>query len=317
MIFNGFLIITIYQIDTFLLQVNGILDSINMKNLAFEKFHGLGNDYILINDIEYGIPENFKSDLARKLCEIHFSIGADGLIYVNSSVNADIKMRIFNNDGSEAEMCGNGIRCFAKYVYEQGIVKKEEMSIETLKGIQTAKLTINEGEVSSVQIDMGAPILDCAEIPVITPDDSFQCINEKIPILDKVFNFSAVSMGNPHAIIFINEQLTDNDLIKYGSLIESHVRFPSKTNVEFVQILSDTEAILRVFERGVGITKSCGTGTCAAVVAGTISGSLKENHPIIMHNDGGDLLITYTGKTVLMEGPAIRVFKGVIERIEL
>lgn len=293
------------------------MDALRIGELKFEKFHGLGNDYILLNDMEYAIPENKKPELSRKLCEIHFSIGADGLIFVCNSEKADIRMRIFNNDGSEAEMCGNGIRCFAKYVYENDINKKEEMTIETLKGIMRARLNLEDGVVQSVQIDMGPPILECKKIPVIPSKNPYQCMNEKIPILDKIIKFSAVSMGNPHAIIFVKEQLDDNDLIKYGSLIESHERFPNKTNVEFVKIHSPTEATLRVFERGVGITKSCGTGTCAAVVAGTILGFLEENAPILVHNDGGDLRITYDGKTVLMEGPIIRAFKGVVENLIL
>ncbi|MHA1805506.1 MAG: diaminopimelate epimerase [Promethearchaeota archaeon] len=291
------------------------MSSISIKNLEFEKLHGLGNDYIVINDIKYKIPEQKKPDLARKLCEHHFSVGADGLIFVNESEVADIRMRIFNNDGSEAEMCGNGIRCFSKHVYENDIVKKESLNIETLKGIQHAKLNIKNGNVISVQIDMGPPILNCNEIPVIPSSNTAECINEPLPILDKILRFTAVSMGNPHAVIVVKNQLDDNDLFKYGALIESHEKFPKNTNVEFIQILSKTELSLRVFERSVGITKSCGTGSCAAVVAGTILGILEENKPITVHNDGGDLLITYTGETVLMEGPITHVFKGYIEEL--
>ncbi len=287
------------------------------ENLSFSKYHALGNDYIIINDIKWNIPENKKPDLAIKLCEIHFSIGADGLIFVNNSNEADVKMRIFNNDGSEAEMCGNGIRCFSKYVYEHEIVKKEEISIETLKGVMGAKLTLNGGIVEGVQIDMGPPILNCEEIPVISEGFSNKCVNEPIPILDKIFKFTAVSMGNPHAIIFVKEQLNDDKLNKYGGLVEAHERFPNKTNVEFVKVVSDKECIMRVFERGVGITKSCGTGACATVVAGSILGIFKKYTPIIVHNDGGDLKIEYSGKTVLMEGPINKVFNGIIEEIEI
>ncbi|GAH15127.1 unnamed protein product, partial [marine sediment metagenome] len=254
-----------------------------------------------INDIKWNIPENKKSKLAKTLCEIHFSIGADGLIFVGDSKQADIKMRIFNNDGSEAEMCGNGIRCFSKYVYEKNIVKKEEISIETLKGVMGAKLVIDEEFVRRVQIDMGPPILNCEEIPVTSEGISNKCVNETIVVLDKIFNFTAVSMGNPHAVIFVKEQLNDDELNMYGSNIEDNERFPNKTNVEFVKIITEEECILRVFERSVGITKSCGTGACASVVAGTILGILKKKTPITVHNDGGDLRITYSGKTVLME----------------
>ncbi|MFX1302567.1 MAG: diaminopimelate epimerase [Promethearchaeota archaeon] len=288
-----------------------------LENLEFGKYHGLGNDYIIINDIKWSIPEGKKSSLALKLCEIHFSIGADGLIFVCESKNADIKMRIFNNDGFEAEMCGNGIRCFSKYIYENKIVKKDEIKIETLKGIMVAKLNIVENTVNSVEIDMGPPILNCEDIPVILDSPLNQCVNEPLVILDKIFHFTAVSMGNPHAVIFVEEQLNDDKLNMYGAAIEAHDRFPNKINVEFVKTISKEESIVRVFERGVGITKSCGTGACATVVAGTILGIFNENVPITVHNDGGDLKITYTGRRVLMEGPIEKVFNGVLERIEI
>jgi diaminopimelate epimerase len=224
-------------------------------------------------------------------------------------------MRIFNNDGTESEMCGNGIRCFSKYVYEHDIVKKDTIRIETLKGLIIAQLRINNGIVSAVQINMGHPILDCEQIPVELDDEPSQCINEQIVILDKIFNISAVSMGNPHAVIFTKNLISDIDLNKYGATIESNQHFPRKTNVEFAQVLSKQEAYVRVFERGVGITNSCGTGSCAAVVAGTILGLFKKNEPILIHNDGGDLTIEYNGKEVLMEGPAVKVFMGSIKKL--
>jgi len=293
------------------------MDDFIIENLEFEKYHGLGNDYIIINDIQTKIPEEKKSKLAIKLCEFHFSIGADGLIYVCDSEKADIRMQIFNSDGSEAEMCGNGIRCFSKHVYERDIVKKSEINIETLKGIMFAQLNLVNDVVKTVKIDMGAPILECEKIPVVSNKNETYCLNESIEILDKKFHFSAVSMGNPHAVIFVEDQLNDEELNKYGGLIEPHDRFPKKVNVEFVKILSETESVLRVYERGVEITKSCGTGTCAAVVAGVKLGKFKENIPITVHNDGGDLIITFTGETVFMEGPVERVFKGVIDKLEI
>jgi len=178
-------------------------------------------------------------------------------------------------------------------------------------------LTINNDKVEAVKIDMGAPILQCSEIPVISTTNSERCIEESIEILDKTFQFTGVSMGNPHAVIFVEDQLDDNDLNKYGSAIEPHERFPKKINVEFVKILSKNEAILRVYERGVGVTKSCGTGTCAAVVAGTLVNKFEENTTIVVHNDGGDLRITYTGETVFMEGSVVKSFEGVIDFIKL
>ncbi|MFX0072501.1 MAG: diaminopimelate epimerase [Candidatus Hermodarchaeota archaeon] len=293
------------------------MSDITLDNLTFGKYHGLGNDYIIINDITWQIPEEKKSLLAQKLCQFHFSVGADGLIYVCNSEKADIRMRIFNDDGSEAEMCGNGIRCFSKYAYENDLVRKQRINIETLKGIMIAELNIKNEKVEKVKINMGPPILDCEDVPVISIKNERECINEPIQILDKEFYFTAVSMGNPHAVIFVDEQLTDEELNKYGALIEPHNRFPKKINVEFVKIVSDTEAQLRVFERGVGITNSCGTGTCAAVVAGTIQGIFKKNTPIAAHNDGGDLSIIFDGETVFMEGPVELAFKGEIEKITI
>jgi len=287
-----------------------------LKNLRFEKYHGLGNDYIIVNDLAYSVPEAFKSKLALELCEQHFSIGADGLIFVMNSDKADIRMRIFNNDGTEAEMCGNGIRCFSKYVYENEIIKKPQISIETLKGIQNAKLKIKDDLVETVEINMGSPILECYKIPVEL--DKRRCINEKIVSLDKIFSFTAVSMGNPHAVIFVEEIPDDNDLNKYGCNIESKKVFPNKINVEFVKVISESECIMRVFERGVGITNSCGTGSCATVVAGEILGLFEKDAPVTVHNDGGDLIITYTkSNNLLMEGPIKKVFSGVVENLKI
>ena len=214
-------------------------------------------------------------------------------------------------------MCGNGIRCFAKYIYENEIVKKSNITVETLKGVLIAELTITDGIVQTVKIDMGPPILTCEDVPVISQKNQDTCINESIEVLGRTFIFTAVSMGNPHAVIFTDEIINDEDLVKYGQLIEKNDRFPKKINVEFVKILLDQEAVLRVFERGVGVTNSCGTGTCAAVVAGTMVGKFTENTPIRVHNDGGDLIITYTGETVFMEGPVERSFKGIVEQIEI
>ena len=292
------------------------MDKISLENLDFEKHHGLGNDYILINNLKWDIPDDKKADLAIKLCKHHFSVGADGVLFVCHPKLTEVRIKIFNPDGSQAEMCGNGVRCFAKYIYENDIYSKEEIEIETLNGIVVAKLKVVNNEVETVTIDMGPPVLDCENIPVNLESLVNRCVNESIVVLDKIFNFTAVSMGNPHAIIFTKEVINDENLKKYGVAIESNKIFPKKTNVEFVKVLSKDEAVLRVFERGVGVTNSCGTGTCAAVVAGTILGKFNLNTPVTVHNDGGDLKITYNGKTVYMEGPTEKVFKGVIDRIE-
>jgi len=242
------------------------MDKTLLENLKFETQHGLGNDYILINNLKWGIPDIKKADLAKKLCKHHYSIGADGVLFVCHPKNTEVRIKIFNPDGSQAEMCGNGVRCFAKYIYENDIYKKDKIDIETLKGIVVANLNIIDDKVKSVKIDMGAPILDCEQIPVDLEDPVKQCVNESIIALDKIFKFTAVSMGNPHAIIFIKEILSDDELNRYGASIESNKLFPKKTNVEFVKVLSKEEAILRVFERGVGITNSCGTGSCKKIL---------------------------------------------------
>jgi len=287
-----------------------------IENLDFEKHHGLGNDYIIINNLRWKIPEDKMSQFAKILCKPHFSIGADGLLLVSSSKKADVRMRMFNPDGTESEMCGNGIRCFSKYIYENNILSKQTITIETLKRITINELKVVENKVNSVKVDMGTPIIDCDSIPVLLDDDVDRCVNEQIVVLDKIFNFTAISMGNPHVIIFTQNIINDNDLNKYGAALESNKHFPNRTNVEFVKIESKTEAYLRVFERGVGITQSCGTGTCAAVVAGTMLGLFEKNIPITVHNDGGDLIITFNGKEVFMEGPVVKVFKGIIDKIE-
>ncbi|TXT62179.1 MAG: Diaminopimelate epimerase [Promethearchaeota archaeon] len=287
-----------------------------LEDFSFGKYHGLGNDYILIDDRKWNIPEKKKAVLARKLCEPHFSVGADGLIYVCKSEKADIRMRIFNDDGSEAEMCGNGIRCFSKYVYDNQLIVKNPLKIETLKGIIIANLSIENGTVDLVEINMGSPILDCELIPVLPDRNKFECINESILALDRIFNFTAVSMGNPHCVIIVENQLNNDDLNKYGAILESHERFPQKTNVEFLKILSKEECTMRVFERAVGITNSCGTGSCACVVAGTILGKFQKNQPVTVHNDGGDLKVTYTGEEVFMKGPIEKVFSGTIKTLE-
>ncbi len=292
------------------------MGKILLENLDFEKHHGLGNDYIIINNLKWNIPDDKKADLAIKLCKHHFSVGADGVLFVCHPKLTEVRMKMFNPDGSQAEMCGNGVRCFAKYIYENDIYAKEEIEIETHKGIVVAKLKVVKNEVETVTIDMGPPVLECESIPVNLESLVNRCVNESIVVLDKIFNFTAVSMGNPHAVIFTRNVINDENLKKYGVVIESNKIFPKKTNVEFVNVLSKEEAVLRVFERGVGVTNSCGTGSCAAVVAGTILGLFSENIPVTVHNDGGDLKITYNGKTVFMEGPTVKVFKGVIDRIE-
>jgi len=217
------------------------MDKITLHNLEFGKYHGLGNDYVIINNLKFGIPDDKKSDLAKILCTHHFSIGADGVLFVCHPKKTEVRMKMFNPDGSQGEMCGNGIRCFAKFLFENDIYKKEKMEIETLKGVIIAKLTIVNSKVEKVTIDMGSPILDCESIPVELENPVNRCVNESIAVLDKIFNFTAVSTGNPHAIIFTKDVINDDDLRKYGAAIESNPIFPNKTNVEFVKVLSKEE----------------------------------------------------------------------------
>lgn len=293
------------------------MKTIKIKEFSFSKYHGLGNDYIIINDLISVVPEEKKGILAKKLCERRYSVGADGLIFVSNSEKYDIKMRIFNNDGSEAEMCGNGMRCFSKYVFENNLVDKISFKVETLNGLIIPELVVENGKVIEVKVNMGIPILECDKIPVIPGKDPMHCINEKIQAGDKNYNFTAVSMGNPHAVVFKEVDLNNQEVEKYGSIIESHERFPNKTNVEFVKIISNQEAQIKVYERGVGITMACGTGACASVVAGTILDKFKTNKPVTIHTDGGDLIITASDDGVYMEGPVVKVYDAKIENFEI
>ncbi len=277
--------------------------------MNFAKMHGLGNDFIILNcldETEY-IPSKLYHSLSAELCDRHFGIGADGVLLVLPSAQADIRMRIINSDGSEAEMCGNGIRCFARFVYEKGIVPKEVMTIETLAGIMVPRILLDQdGQVSQVEVDMGQPILEKADIPMVGEG---QAISEAIQIEEQTFQITAVSMGNPHCVIFVDD--VENFPIEYwGSRIEKSVYFPRKTNVEFVQILNEREVIMRVWERGAAVTLACGTGACATTVACVLNG--KTNRNVTLHLDGGDLQVRWdeTDGHLYMTGPAVEVFQG-------
>lgn len=271
--------------------------------MKFWKMHGLGNDYIII-DNRYGkLRENEIVEFARKLCERRFSVGADGLLLVYDSNIADAKMRIFNPDGGEAEMCGNGIRCLVKYCYENNIAGKEELNIETLAGIKRAWLTLDEGKVKNVRIDMGPPILDRSSIPMV---GTGTCINQDFKVDNERYKITCLSVGNPHCVILV-------DNVKYfpvkevGPKIENHKLFPNRVNVEFVQVINKNELSVRVWERGCGETLACGTGACASVVAGNLL--KKVNKKATVHLLGGDLEIEFLGN-ILMTGPVEKVFEG-------
>ncbi|MEE0596699.1 MAG: diaminopimelate epimerase [Agathobacter sp.] len=276
--------------------------------MKFTKMHGCGNDYVYVNLFEEQIENPAKVSIA--VSDRHFGIGSDGLITIGASEIADFRMRIYNADGSEAEMCGNGIRCVAKYVYDHKLTDKTEITVETGAGVKTLQLTVEDDKVTLVLVDMGEPILTPDEIPVVADGD--RVVDEPIVVDDKEWRMTCVSMGNPHAVVFVDD-VAHFELEKYGPLFENHVRFPKRTNTEFVQIISRNEAIMRVWERGSAETWACGTGTCATVMACILNG-LTDND-VLVHLRGGDLRIVYDEKSnhVFMTGPATEVFEGEIQ----
>jgi diaminopimelate epimerase len=279
----------------------------------FTKMQGLGNDFIVVDGFKEKLPENL-TDLANKLCDRHFGIGADGLIVVLPSARADFRMRIINADGSEVEMCGNGIRCFAKYVYEAGLVEpgRDTFTVETLAGIMTPRLLVEGEKVVAVTVDMGEPVLERALIPML--GSGGQAVSEPLDLLDTTYHITAVSMGNPHCVIFV-DNVDQIPLEKYGPALETHPVFPKKTNVHFVQVLNRQELKMRVWERGVGVTLACGTGACASLVAAVLNGKTQRRAKVYL--PGGPLEIEWNEKNnhVYMTGPAETVFTGVVQKI--
>ena len=276
--------------------------------MRFTKMHGCGNDYVYVNLFEEQLENPAKVSI--KVSDRHFGVGSDGLITIGPSDKADFRMRIYNADGSEAEMCGNGIRCVAKYVYDHKLTDKTEISVETGAGIKYLTLFVDNNKVCNVRVDMGEPILTPAEIPVIADGD--KVIDEPIEVGGKTWSMTCVSMGNPHAVVFVDDTASF-PLETYGPLFENHERFPKRTNTEFVQIISRTEANMRVWERGSAETWACGTGTCACVMACILNGKTEDK--VLVHLRGGDLTIEYDRKSnhVFMTGPATEVFSGEIE----
>lgn len=275
--------------------------------MRFTKMHGCGNDYVYVNLFEEVVAD--PSAVSVQVSDRHFGIGSDGLITIGPSEVADFRMRIYNADGSEAEMCGNGIRCVAKYVYDHKLTDKTEISVESGAGIKYLTLYVEEGTVQQVRVDMGEPILEPAQIPVVS--DRQPVIDEPIMVAGKEWRMTCVSMGNPHAVVFVDD-VKDFPLEQIGPKFENHERFPKRTNTEFVQIISRTEASMRVWERGSAETWACGTGTCATVMACILNGL--TDHKVLVHLRGGDLTIEYDEKTnhVFMTGPATEVFSGEI-----
>ncbi|MFW5992329.1 MAG: diaminopimelate epimerase [Halanaerobiaceae bacterium] len=281
----------------------------------FIKMQGTGNDFVMIDGRNRTITDH--SGLAQKLCDRHFGIGADGLILIlpAEDENNDFRMRIFNADGSEAEMCGNGIRCVTHFLRLQKMSSEKIFSIETKAGIIKPEIIDYNEKQSQVKVNMGSPAFVPEEIPVNIEMNTESVFNFKLITQAEEFIINCVSMGNPHSIIF-RKSLEDIQLTSWGKKIENHPLFPEKTNVEFVKIINEREIELKVWERGSGITLACGTGACASVVAGIKQGHLNQAEDISVHLPGGDLTVNWSGKDVYMTGPATTVFKGEIGVIE-
>ncbi len=280
--------------------------------MNFTKMHGIGNDYIYVDCFHHPAPEN-PSQVAIKISDRNKGIGSDGLILIRPSTVADARMQMFNADGSEAEMCGNGIRCVAKYLYDHGICAKNQVKIETNAGILALELTVQNAKVHQVRVDMGEPRLTPEEIPTMltaSSSSNHHIVNVPLRAGDREFLVTCVSMGNPHCVIFV-DQLTDELVLNYGPLIEKHVVFPARTNVEFVEVVSPSEVRQRTWERGSGETLACGTGASAVCVAGVLTGRTEPK--ITNHLLGGTLMLEWDQAThhVFKTGPAVEVFSGV------
>ena len=274
--------------------------------MRFTKMHGAGNDYVYVNCFEQPLPAD-AAELARRISHRHFGVGSDGLILIRPTERADARMQMFNADGSESEMCGNGIRCVAKFVYDHGIARKPTLKIETGRGVLTLDVEIHGGVVDRVRVDMGEPILEAAKIPTTLPGSPV--VNVPLTIAGRTLSVNCVSMGNPHCVTFV-EQATDELVLGLGPQIELDAHFPARVNVEFVEILSPTEVRQRTWERGSGETWACGTGASAVCVAGVLSGRTQRR--IVNHLLGGDLELFWNDADnhVYMTGPATEICTG-------
>ena len=275
--------------------------------MIFTKMHGLGNDYVCINCFRERLED--PSGFARTLCDRHYGIGADGLILICPSKVSDFKMEIYNSDGSVAGMCGNGIRCLGKYVYDYRLTGKETLSIETKSGIRNMHLHIQDGKACGAMVDMGVPRLNAHSIPILSEKDLV--INDPIEVQKKNYRMTGISMGNPHAVIF-SEEINGISLEETGRELEFHPRFPERANIEFCHVTARDRMEIRVWERGVGETLACGTGACAAVVASVLNDLTDEE--VIVKLLGGELSVRWDRKVnhVFLEGPAVKVFDGVL-----
>lgn len=281
--------------------------------MKFTKMHGIGNDYVYVNCFEETVenPER----ISELISDRHFGIGSDGLVLIMPSDKADFRMRMFNADGSEGMMCGNATRCIGKYVYDNGMTDKTEITLETKSGIKKLKLFPENGKVKTVLVDMGKAIIKPAEIPVLADGEDF--ISRKIEVNGNEKTVTCVSMGNPHCVIFTDKNVDDFELEKIGPSYENHPLFPERINTEFANVIDSNTVKMRVWERGSGETWACGTGACATAVAACLNGHCKRDEEIRLMLRGGDLFITYKSDgTVLMRGPATTVFRGEIDIAE-
>ena len=274
--------------------------------MKFTKMQGLGNDYVYVNCLKEKIAD--PPELARRISDRHFGVGSDGLIMINPSDKADFEMEMYNADGSRAEMCGNGIRCVGKYVYDYGLTDKTQISVETLAGIKHLDLTVENGKVTLVKVDMGQPVFEPDRIPVKA--EGSMVVDEPLEVDGKEYRMTCISMGNPHAVIFVDQDVRELPLEEIGPSFENHERFPKRINTEFVRVIDRHTAQMRVWERGSGETLACGTGTCAAAAACVLNGLTEDE--VTVHLLGGDLYIKWDRKknTIYMTGPAEIVFEG-------
>ncbi len=283
--------------------------------MRFTKMQGLGNDYVYVNCFEEEVKD--PSAVAVKVSDRHFGIGSDGLILIKPSENADFEMEMYNADGSRGEMCGNGIRCVAKYVYDYGLTDQKQISVETLGGIKYLDLTVANGKVKQVKVDMGKPVLEAKQIPILLDQadagkENLSVVDVPITVGGREYRMTGVSMGNPHAVVFLDD-VKNLEIEKIGPLFEHHAYFPNRINTEFVKVLDRHTVEMRVWERGSGETLACGTGACAVAVACVLNGLTEREVTVKLL--GGDLLIRWDEEkdTVFMTGPAEAVFDGVWE----
>ena len=275
--------------------------------MRFTKMHGLGNDFVMVDCFEEQLEEAALPDLARRACNRHFGVGADGVILAGPSDKADFRMRLINADGSEAEHCGNGIRCMAKLVYDRGHAKSQRITVETIGRINVLDLDVADGKVQTVRVDMSEPVFRRGSIPMTGEPDA-EAISVPLQVGDRTLEFTAVSMGNPHAVTFV-DGVRDFPVEQLGPLVERHEVFPRRTNVEFIHVLARNELDMRVWERGAGETLACGTGACASLVAAVRTG--RADRAATVHLPGGDLLIEWAEDGhIYMTGPATTVFEG-------